>query len=212
MDDAAHARINACLGPARQNKKSKYTGVCWDKAAGKWIVQLRHNGVRHTVGRFAEEEDAAAAYRAAGGQEEIAPVEGPNTRSFLGSWKRCVLNFEADPRVPMMAMPAHFKGEEVRRMTGPKATEPAVEVTEEQINALQAEVKVDHDEAVSALTALPAGARLPDILQKRVEKGGSCEVRHCASCRTSVSNMCATLCDSGQWCCRNTASTTTRAW
>ena len=58
---------------------SKHRGVSWDKATGKWKAQITRNCVHQNLGRFAEEEEAAAAYRAAGaaiarGEE---PVSGP---------------------------------------------------------------------------------------------------------------------------------------
>jgi hypothetical protein len=39
--------------------------VSWDKATGKWSARIKLNGVTKFLGRFAEEEEAAAAYQAA---------------------------------------------------------------------------------------------------------------------------------------------------
>ena len=60
--EAAIARGEA--GPARP-PSSKHRGVSWDKAAGKWLVRIMRNRVTQILGRFADEEEAAAAYRAA---------------------------------------------------------------------------------------------------------------------------------------------------
>lgn len=46
-------------------KTSKYPGVYWCKAAGKWQAQITINGKNNYLGRFPIEDDAGAAYRAA---------------------------------------------------------------------------------------------------------------------------------------------------
>ena len=45
--------------------KSKYRGVCWDKARDKWVSRIRFNHTRITLGHFTSEIDAAKAYDAA---------------------------------------------------------------------------------------------------------------------------------------------------
>ena len=40
-------------------------GVSWDKQNKKWTARLKLGGKKHSLGRFAEERDAAAAYQAA---------------------------------------------------------------------------------------------------------------------------------------------------
>lgn len=45
-----------------QNKSSKYPGVVKDCQSGKWIAQIRVNGIRRYLGRFETEEVAANAY------------------------------------------------------------------------------------------------------------------------------------------------------
>ena len=57
----------------RPGQTSKHRGVSWDRS--KWVVQIRRNGVLKKLGRFAEEEEAAAAYRAA--EAAIARGEEP---------------------------------------------------------------------------------------------------------------------------------------
>lgn len=41
---------------------SKFKGVCWCEERGRWLAQIRREGVHHHLGRFDEEEDAALAY------------------------------------------------------------------------------------------------------------------------------------------------------
>jgi hypothetical protein len=44
-------------------KSSRYPGVTWDKERQKWIVHIRKNRKGFYLGRFADEEMAAKAYR-----------------------------------------------------------------------------------------------------------------------------------------------------
>jgi hypothetical protein len=44
---------------------SQHRGVHWVKARGKWAAQIRIDGKQRHLGRFADEEQAAAAYREA---------------------------------------------------------------------------------------------------------------------------------------------------
>ena len=41
---------------------SLYSGVSWHKVSKRWAVQIRHDGKRHHVGYFNDEEEAARAY------------------------------------------------------------------------------------------------------------------------------------------------------
>lgn len=43
-------------------KSSKYKGVSFNKAAGKWSAHITNDGKRYYLGLFAEEEEAAKAY------------------------------------------------------------------------------------------------------------------------------------------------------
>ena len=60
---------------------SKHRGVSWDKAKSKWRARIFRNRVPHHLGHFAEEEEAAAAYRAADAAlargEELVPALHP---------------------------------------------------------------------------------------------------------------------------------------
>jgi DNA-binding transcriptional MerR regulator/DNA-binding XRE family transcriptional regulator len=47
---------------AGQELTSKYKGVCWCEERGKWLAQIRKEGVHHHLGRFDDEIDAALAY------------------------------------------------------------------------------------------------------------------------------------------------------
>ena len=42
---------------------SQHRGVSWIKSTGKWKAQIQINGKRRNLGSFANEEDAAQAYR-----------------------------------------------------------------------------------------------------------------------------------------------------
>eukprot|EP01043_Picozoa_sp_COSAG02_P056862 COSAG02_NODE_6809_length_3349_cov_7.200000_2_plen_171_part_01 len=48
---------------ALRGRKSKYVGVSWNAYAGKWHVQISHNGVKHRVGAFPEDQEKQAAKR-----------------------------------------------------------------------------------------------------------------------------------------------------
>lgn len=49
----------------QRNNKSGFTGVSWDRAAGKWRAGIRAAGRSMNLGGFDAPEAAAAAYRAA---------------------------------------------------------------------------------------------------------------------------------------------------
>lgn len=51
--------------PARKGASSKYRGVSWDKAAGKWVAGIGINGKRKYLGYFTDEHEAAEVARAA---------------------------------------------------------------------------------------------------------------------------------------------------
>ena len=47
------------------NNRSGFTGVAWDKRAGKWKVHIKIDGKQKHLGYFADCNEAAAAYRKA---------------------------------------------------------------------------------------------------------------------------------------------------
>lgn len=47
---------------SQTNSSSQYKGVTWDKSRGKWTAGIKKDFVRHNLGRFANEEDAARAH------------------------------------------------------------------------------------------------------------------------------------------------------
>lgn len=51
--------------PPRPNRSSKYKGVWFDKARGKWACAITHNKQRTPIGRFVSETAAALAYNEA---------------------------------------------------------------------------------------------------------------------------------------------------
>lgn len=64
-------RINLRLANPSQNAwnqrpkrgfSSQYKGVWWDKERKLWMVQIRIDGTKRTLGRFETEEEAARAY------------------------------------------------------------------------------------------------------------------------------------------------------
>ena len=48
--------------------------MCWDKAKDKWRAHIRVSGKRRHLGYFADEEEAAAAYRKAIAQGSALPA------------------------------------------------------------------------------------------------------------------------------------------
>jgi hypothetical protein len=49
----------------KRSTSSKFKGVTFDKSRNKWMAAIKHDGVRHYLGRFTRESDAAKAYDAA---------------------------------------------------------------------------------------------------------------------------------------------------
>lgn len=58
---ATHAQ-NCGNSKKRTETSSRFKGVHWNKAAGKWCVQISITGRRVSLGYFVIEEDAARAY------------------------------------------------------------------------------------------------------------------------------------------------------
>jgi len=58
------AQNNANQRHQRRATSSRYKGVYWDRARGKWHAQLKTGGVRYALGRFGDEREAARAYNA----------------------------------------------------------------------------------------------------------------------------------------------------
>lgn len=51
------------ISTSKENKTSKYTGVCWDKARKKWRSQINIKGKLYYLGHFIKEKDAYKAYQ-----------------------------------------------------------------------------------------------------------------------------------------------------
>lgn len=49
----------------RANTTSRYKGVHFYKSRNKWVAEIKHKGVRRSLGYFESEDDAARAYNAA---------------------------------------------------------------------------------------------------------------------------------------------------
>jgi hypothetical protein len=45
--------------------------VCWHKTSGKWRARIRIDGKQRHLGYFADEEEAAAAYREADDERRL---------------------------------------------------------------------------------------------------------------------------------------------
>lgn len=56
---------NIANSRSREGSSSKYLGVCWSKAHGKWIANITKHGKCMHLGLFVSEEAAALAYNAA---------------------------------------------------------------------------------------------------------------------------------------------------
>jgi hypothetical protein len=69
---------------AQKGRTSPYRGVSWDKVNQKWIAQGKINGRQHNLGRFAIEEDAAAAASAFRAEHMPFSEEGMAARRALG--------------------------------------------------------------------------------------------------------------------------------
>jgi hypothetical protein len=57
--------------PARAGHSSQHRGVSWHKARGKWRAQILIDGKSRFLGCFADEEEAAAAYREADDERRL---------------------------------------------------------------------------------------------------------------------------------------------
>ena len=69
MDAAAKAKAAGAV----QKPPSAHKGVTWDKYAGKWLARIGiGGGKKRTLGRFDDKEQAAACYRRADAERELA--------------------------------------------------------------------------------------------------------------------------------------------
>jgi len=59
---------NKCNSPSRKGSSSKYLGVSWNKASGKWHTTININGNKKSLGYFTCEHDAATVYNFAAHQ------------------------------------------------------------------------------------------------------------------------------------------------
>ena len=66
-----HFLNNHNQGVYRSNTSGQ-RGVVWDKSKGKWMARLTLNGKTHHLGRFADLEDARAAYERA--RSDLVPL------------------------------------------------------------------------------------------------------------------------------------------
>ena len=53
----------------QRNNTSEYTGVCFDKARGKWQAYIKVDGKKKSLGYFHTKEEAAAVYEEAAQKE-----------------------------------------------------------------------------------------------------------------------------------------------
>jgi hypothetical protein len=70
MYDEDEQEIPTLLG-RRVTSSSQHRGVHWAKASGKWVAMISVNGKRRHLGYFADEEEAAAAYREADDERRL---------------------------------------------------------------------------------------------------------------------------------------------
>lgn len=64
LRDALTEGNNQANQSHQSGRSSKYKGVCWDAARGKWSAYTKKDGKRFCLGRFASEDEAAMAYNA----------------------------------------------------------------------------------------------------------------------------------------------------
>ncbi len=64
--------------PRRLDNKSGHSGICWDKSRGKWRVQIDIDGMKTTIGRFADKENAVNARKEAESTYGYHPNHGRN--------------------------------------------------------------------------------------------------------------------------------------
>lgn len=71
-DDNRIENLRLCSGsenlanrPAPSHNTSGQKGVTWDKRRQKWAAEIKFNGRKRYLGRYAEKSDAIAAYRKA---------------------------------------------------------------------------------------------------------------------------------------------------
>jgi hypothetical protein len=62
MSAAEEYESSLLFGQKVVPSSSLYAGVSWHKVSKRWAVQIRHDGKRHHVGYFSNEEEAARAY------------------------------------------------------------------------------------------------------------------------------------------------------
>lgn len=67
LREASHAE-NMQNRSKHRNNTSGYTGVSYDRESRRWAAQIRYDGKRHRLGRFANKVDAHAAYLVAKAQ------------------------------------------------------------------------------------------------------------------------------------------------
>ena len=91
--EAAAAKVRGLplAPPPRRKTSSAHRGVCWYKARGKWVAQIKIDGKQRNLGRYADEEQAAAAYReAAAAIAQGSALPAPPARAEPSSQHRGV--------------------------------------------------------------------------------------------------------------------------
>lgn len=64
LRQATHSQNEGNQRP-QVGRSSRFKGVSWHKAAGKWEAYIQHKNQKRLLGLFASEEDAALAYNSA---------------------------------------------------------------------------------------------------------------------------------------------------
>ena len=102
-------------GGVKASQSSKYFGVSWEKPLKKWRAQIRVDGKRRSLGRWANEEDAARHYDYAMAQ---IPKEKRNPQMKF--------NFEDDAANPVMPVKLQSSS---RKAGGSKRSAASARVT-----------------------------------------------------------------------------------
>ena len=65
LREASHSENARNRIKTKEGFSSKYLGVSWHKASGKWIVRIKHNGIHLYLGTYESEKEAAMVYNQA---------------------------------------------------------------------------------------------------------------------------------------------------
>ena len=59
---SAEQKSATAASAAAQGFRSAFVGVCWETRQGRWRASIQHDGTRHSLGAFDDEQEAARAF------------------------------------------------------------------------------------------------------------------------------------------------------